>query len=365
MNINYVHTLGDSTLDNHYWMLNKEKDTTKAKDDSVEGQLQKKLNEDLDSNYQVISHAYDGFTTSSVLKGDHVGRVLNMYPGSWKTEVKEAYLNGRNISLSDKSYFVHPLNDLKDKVAENAKDNHFVVISVGGNDFRERLGNPIALLKDIPLVHERYLRILKEIKSLKDKNVKPILMFQYRLDAHHDHYCIYMIMKAVGSIFATFNSLNVLGIGWSALSMMTNKISHSTGVIFILMGVTLLTLSNQILPLKVTKNILYDKQEVAMATLCGLLETVYRPMLAQAQADGIPILDLPNTFNPNDSDLYISQIEPSEKGGELIARGIDHIIKNHDFSSKSKIYSKKFSEEQFTHTENRGPRYWSVAYPFE
>jgi hypothetical protein len=40
----------------------------------------------------------------------------------------------------------------------------------------------------------------------------------------------------------------------------------------------------------------------------------------------LPILDLPNSFNPYDDKLYISGIEPSEKGGALIAKGLSYII---------------------------------------
>jgi hypothetical protein len=101
-----------------------------------------------------------------------------------------------------------------------------------------------------------------------------------------------------------------------------------------------------------------------MATLGGLLETFYKPILAQAKADKIPILDLTNTFNPNDSTLYISQIEPSQKGGALIAEGIDHIIKHHDFnSSKSMMYTKRDSDQKFIGNENPGSSGWSVTYP--
>lgn len=365
MNTVYVHTLGDSTLDNLYWMLNngEENDFIQGVEDCVEGQLQKGLNTELNFAYQVISHAYDGFTTSSVLNGDYAGRVLNIYPGCRITRVKEAYLKSKNISSTSSSFFVKPLTDLKNKVVENAEHIHYVVISVGGNDFRERLLNPLAMLKEIPLVQERYLDILKEIKGLKDKNVKPILMFQYRLDAHHDNYRIYLILKVVGLIIATFNSLNVMAIGMTIASVLANKISVYVGCVFVLINAAFLGLSHQFIPLKVTGNFLFGKQEISMAALGGLLETFYRPILKQAQLDHIPILDLSNSFDPNDSDLYIFQIEPSKKGGELIAEGINHIINHHDFNFQSRIYSKHFSDVTFTSTQNEGPDHWSVAYP--
>ena len=75
MIINYLHTLGDSTIDNLYWLLGENGSNLKeAKAASVEGLLKKKLET---SKYQVVSHAYDGFTTRSLLDGDTVGAVLS------------------------------------------------------------------------------------------------------------------------------------------------------------------------------------------------------------------------------------------------------------------------------------------------
>ncbi len=131
MSTTYVHTLGDSTLDNLYWMLDsKEIDADQAKRNSVEGQLQERLNSQ--GNYQVVSHAYDGFTTSSVLNGDDVGRVLSIRPKGVISENKRAYLRDRNIDQTTQRYLVHPLDDFKKFVNENPKATHYVVISVGG-----------------------------------------------------------------------------------------------------------------------------------------------------------------------------------------------------------------------------------------
>lgn len=55
----YVHTLGDSTLDNVYWMLDSDgKNIQEAKAQSVEGQLKAKLSDAGDRTYKVVSHAY-------------------------------------------------------------------------------------------------------------------------------------------------------------------------------------------------------------------------------------------------------------------------------------------------------------------
>src|SRR3569832_1848694 len=80
-----VHTLGDSTLDNLFWLIDKNgTNLEEAKKASVEGQLQTL------SGYEVISHAYDGFTAKSILDGDTVGKVL---PSNGNA--KKAYLNAK------------------------------------------------------------------------------------------------------------------------------------------------------------------------------------------------------------------------------------------------------------------------------
>jgi hypothetical protein len=137
-------------------------DAYTAKSNSVEGQIQERLKGD----DQVVSHAYDGFTTSSVLNGDGVGRVFSIRPNGFITDNQRTYLRDRNIDLDSRSYFVHPLNDFKKHVNNNPNATHYVVISMGGNDFRERLGNPLAMLKEIPNVHQRYLQILYHLSKI-------------------------------------------------------------------------------------------------------------------------------------------------------------------------------------------------------
>ncbi len=145
------------------------------------------------------------------------------------------------------------------------------------------------------------------------------------------------------------------------MAVLAQKINAGVGLVIALISAAALVISHQVMPVNVTKNILLG-QDVRLAALAGLMETFYSPILEQARADGLPILDLPNTFNPNDSNLYVSQIEPSQKGGKLIAAGINHIVKHHDFSArKSVLYSKRAQDAAFTGVENRGPKSWSVA----
>lgn len=92
----------------------------------------------------------------------------------------------------------------------------------------------------------------------------------------------------------------------------------------------------------------------------SVMEKFYKPMLKRANITNLPILDLPNSFNPYKA-MYISGIEPSKEGGELIAQGLCNIIKGnqqpgHDYRS-SKIYS---CDGQVT--DNPTDK-WQVKYP--
>lgn len=55
----------------------------------------------------------------------------------------------------------------------------------------------------------------------------------------------------------------------------------------------------------------------SVAALNNLMETIYPPIFKIAQDNKIPIIDLANTYDIYDDSLYRSQIEPSEKGGQL------------------------------------------------
>lgn len=360
----YLHTIGDSIFDNFNW--------TKAKEKSVEGLLQEKLNEEpFGFGCEVVSHAYDGFTTKEVLSGGNIGRVLGIETTSPSSLEQVAYLNNKNIEKRDR-LLVYPLKKLEQFISEH-KGKHYVVISVGGNDFREKLRNPIAMVKEISNVQKRYLQILDKVTSLKDKNVRPILMFQYRLDTNNDEvYGIYSMLKKIGTFFSAIQCFSLLGLGASAMALVAKKVQQRLGIASLLISAGAFALSQQVIPFKVTKGVLLGGQKMGIAALGGFMERFYRPILAQAKKDGIPILDLPNTFNPNNSDLYISQIEPSEEGGKLIAEGLVYIIKHHYFNSaseydyfksKSKLYSKKETDIKFKEVVNPGYRGWSVDYP--
>ena len=89
------------------------------------------------------------------------------------------------------------------------------------------------------------------------------------------------------------------------------------------------------------------------------METFYQPMLQRAREDKIPILDLPNTFNPS-ARLYTAGIEPNKAGGALIAEGLAHIITKHDYAKDSRLYAKAALDAAYTGTKNNKTLEWKV-----
>jgi len=70
-----------------------------------------------------------------------------------------------------------------------------------------------------------------------------------------------------------------------------------------------------------------------------LMQHIYPPLLEFAKKHNLAIADFANTFDSKNGALYESQIEPSSLGGDLIVQILDHIVKKHDFSKKSLVYS--------------------------
>jgi len=79
----------------------------------------------------------------------------------------------------------------------------------------------------------------------------------------------------------------------------------------------------------------------SVETLEAMMEIIYQPILKLAQDNRVAVIDLSNTFDINDDDLYRSQIEPSHKGGQVIARLVSHVILNHNFDGNSLFYSER------------------------
>lgn len=337
-----IHTLGDSTIDNLYWML-KNNDLNTAKKLSVEGQLR-------EMGHQVISHAYDGFTTRSVLGQDRIGDVLPRGP-AYQIYMKEKAANRQVVA---------PLEELQQKISEKPNDTHHVAISVGGNDFRVNLGRPWSLIRDIPQIQARHAEIVDKVKGLQGRNIQPILILQYRTDANHDPYSIYTVFGIIGTI-AVATHLICIALLATPLLILGGQISLLAGSVLGLIGAVGLYASHKVIPLTVTKNVLMGNP-IGMSTISALIQSFYQPILAKAKEERIPILDLSNTFNPYEK-LYESGIEPNEEGGRLIAKGIDHIVKHHDFTGESMLYSKPSGTSEFVGAANSSD--WKVALPIK
>ncbi|MBS0629131.1 MAG: SGNH/GDSL hydrolase family protein [Verrucomicrobia bacterium] len=337
-----IKTLGDSSIDNLYWMI-KLGDLNSAKRKCVEGQLRQ-------MGHIVSSHAYDGFTTRSVLGGDSIGAVLPTNHPAFQSYMKEK---------APKQRAVYPLADLQDKISQEPKTTHHVVISVGGNDFRVNLQRPWRLINDIPKIQERYCQIVKNVKSLNGR-VKPILVFQYLTDANQDYYGIYTIFGILGILAVTIH-LSCIALLTAPIWALAGSISTVSATITTSIGAIGLYGSHRIIPLSVTQKVLMGNK-FSLSLITEMMQRFYQPVLELAQKEGIPILDLPNTFNPYEP-LYDSGIEPNEAGGQLIAKGIDHIVTHHDFSGKSKLYSKSTGQSVYSSIDNENPTGWTVRVP--
>ena len=93
-----------------------------------------------------------------------------------------------------------------------------------------------------------------------------------------------------------------------------------------------------------------------------LMESLYPEILKFARDFKLPIIDLPRTFDATDGDLYKCQIEPSAKGGALIADLIAHVVKNHDFDGPSAFYFKRSTSPGPVVVEaNDGSAPWKIA----
>jgi len=331
-----IQTIGDSTLDNLYWMI-KIGDLASGKRNCVEGLLRQK-------GHVVSSHAYDGFTTRSVLGGGWIGGVLPDDIPAYSLYMKEKAPNGE---------VAYPIADLQKKISENPHVTHYVVISVGGNDFRVNLFNPWRLISDIGQIQRRYWQIVRRITSLEGR-IKPIFVFQYLTDANKDYYGIYTIFGLIGSI-AVMVHLSCIALLTAPVWAIAGSISPLAAGIATSFGGLGLFGSHQIIPLSVTKKVL-EGNRFSLSLITEMMQRFYQPMLEIAKQDNIPILDLPNTFDPF-APLYESGIEPNERGGQLIADGIDHIVTHHDFNGVSKLYSKR--GEEYSGAENE-PAEWEV-----
>ena len=330
-----IYLLGDSTLDNLFWLEKPE--------DAIENQLTEGLKS---HGYKVENLAYDGFTTQDVLTGGEIGEVLPKWGADYK-----AYSEQRG------SGEIKPLEELKERVSKDLKQTRFVVLSVGGNDFRVNLMNPLKLVSSISEIQKRYFQIIDQLQDLNSKNVKPILMFQYRTDAAgSDPYKVYSITRLIGIVCTVMQVVALFLFSPLVFFHVPLSLLRLSGVC---LSPFLFFLGHRFAPIEQA----IFTRKLSMIVVNRLMESFYAPILERARQEKIPILDLPNTFNPYDK-LYKSGIEPNERGGELIASGIKQIVLNYAHDDPSFLYFSKNGSDGFERIEN-GLEGWKVALPPE
>lgn len=275
--------IGDSTIDNYVWVQDGE---------TVAEKLKLLRPED-----NIISFAVDGFTTTDVLAGNYTNKAVS----------------------SDKHNgdFFKPLSALnklapqKPKKKKKKKNKHntevqspnpvdHIILSVGGNDFREELRTLITMSADYRAkaidklssgISQRYIRILSNIQD-QHPQAKITTLLQYTPNTTNDAYFIYFLMSAIAN----------------KQTMTEDTSLYLSGIFHHLVGLSA-----------------YDSRE-AVEVLHDIMERVYRPILQEFITRNISVVDLASSFNEKDASLYVSQIEPSAKGSELIANLISEIL---------------------------------------
>uniref|UniRef100_A0A7S3Z9A9 SGNH hydrolase-type esterase domain-containing protein n=1 Tax=Lotharella globosa TaxID=91324 RepID=A0A7S3Z9A9_9EUKA len=235
----HVLLLGDSTIDNVAWV--------KGEGKSVCAHLRSMLGEDV----KVTNYAADGFNTHHMLHGA-------MPSISWSARIAEK--DPFPLTHCDTFY---PL-----KQAQGLQGVTHIVLSVGGNDIREILGNMQLLSTRLEGFWKNYPAILDQCLKMTPR---VCIMLQYRPCRKQRTYRVYEAMSTLPG--------------------------PQTGV----------------------------------EKLNGLMEKVYQPIFALARKHHLPLVDLTRSFDIDDASLYRSQIEPSAKGGARIAEILVHVLRTHSF----------------------------------
>ncbi len=265
--------MGDSTLDNEHWV---------EEGMSVTEQLRR-----IKPGDTIINLAVDGFTTSDILNG--------------------AYRDKAVSSVNHQHKMSFPLKQLK-----KIKKCDHIVLSVGGNDFREELQSliyqsPSQRVDSIKSLSEsiskNYLEIIKQIKTTKP-HAKLTILLQYTPTTKDDIYKIYFLMSAIAKEKNFSNTSSAyLSFVWHFIAGLNNQESKD-----------------------------------AVEALHDIMEKVYQPLFKKLMDKDVSVIDLASSFNPKDKSLYVSQIEPSERGANLIANLIFDATRVR--TTKSQLFSK-------------------------
>eukprot|EP00762_Andalucia_godoyi_P003274 ANDGO_06598.mRNA.1 hypothetical protein len=252
----HIALLGDSTLDNVVWVQGRY-------EDSVPSLLLRRLRTThphiLQSNIKVTNYAADGFTTSDVLHG-----AVPFISGSARLAAGDPFPE----SADGKGVFA-PMDHL-----QSLSPSH-VVLSVGGNDVREILGNMSQLQSRIDKFWRNYPRIIEQIQAACP-NAHIIIMTQYK-PCHS---------KKAPQTYGVYEAMARIPGPGSPMDKLTNLISFA-----------------------------------------------YSPIFELAARHRIPVVHLSDTFDADEPSLYELQIEPSARGGAVIANLVEYVVRKHNFET--------------------------------
>jgi hypothetical protein len=233
----------------------------------------------------LVDKTNDGFTTKDVLRGAYKDKVFGF--GAHR-------------------FFPHEM--FKPLECEEIKTADCIILSVGGNNFREfilsalHVPNPeqyilVNYAKVFETLQKDYKEILSKIVTL-NPTAKIILMTQY--------YPALDQKTLVGHSIYDFMAL---------LGKVLNKGNAKDTIV-----------------------------EVMKDTYHGILQYIAAdPVLSKRQ---ISVVDVTSSLNPNESGNFVGQIEPSDAGGNMIAQMLSYVIKKTGEADKNRIY--RFAPDFFT-----------------
>lgn len=285
--------LGDSTIDNKVWLG---KEWWKLIAGSFFGSKSKSvrfieliypnfmqplsvvqhLHSKLCSEYELHDYSNDGFTTSDVLRGNHKDKVFLTY---------EDYIAH--------DFFPHEFFQPLSAAQEQIKKSKQVILSIGGNNFREFMQNVLRNRQRIPkgtiqtgvseeyagmisTLKEGYKQILNRIRGINPE-VELILMTQYYPSSQQ--------------------SIPVMGDIYQFLEYLREFIGDET-----------------------TRD--------SMDMICKMMNDCYTDIISHAKEQGLKfkVVDITSSLNPNTDEHHVSQIEPSGTGGEKIASMLAYAV---------------------------------------
>lgn len=277
-NVSYVHTLGGSTLDNFAAVTS---NTSAPDKNCITGRLQTLLGD----GYEVVSHAQQGLTISSI------------------------------PSLA--------IPGLRDHINAHQQSTHYVVIS-GGSDECGRAVEHGDI--DIRAITGNYMRIVDTVKSMGVANIKPILVLeplphlsdQVKAELTQNGrkvVALHVLFFAAVAITATVIAMKV--------SLLFAAAFASAHLLFTFMAVKQCS-SRKFVLLYIVKEACMGR-DVAMATLKIYMNRFYLPILRKANQEQLPVCDLTN-FNPQRATTVA---QGSVQEGQRIAIVLTHIIERY------------------------------------